>query len=102
MIFEMFLSSSSCIVDCRVPNLLDSYDSVMLIYVMHFQLLRKLADKVAAAGFYTVVPDFLKGDPYNPENVEKPATIWIKEHGPVSYLFSFSILLPIIWNYSSQ
>ncbi|CAA3021244.1 endo-1,3 1,4-beta-D-glucanase-like [Olea europaea subsp. europaea] len=44
--------------------------------------LRKLADKVAAAGFYTVVPDFLNGDPYEPENVDRPFQIWIKDHGP--------------------
>ncbi|XP_057771840.1 endo-1,3;1,4-beta-D-glucanase-like isoform X2 [Salvia miltiorrhiza] len=42
--------------------------------------LRKLADKVAAAGFYAVVPDFLHGDPYIPE--QKPITDWIKDHGP--------------------
>ncbi|KAI3979690.1 hypothetical protein MKX01_013785 [Papaver californicum] len=43
--------------------------------------LRNLADKVAAAGFYVVVPDFLHGDPYVPENAEKPLPIWIKSHG---------------------
>ncbi|KAF8387990.1 hypothetical protein HHK36_026656 [Tetracentron sinense] len=41
----------------------------------------KLADKVAAAGFYVVVPDFLYGDPYVPDNAEKPLPIWIKSHG---------------------
>ncbi|CAM6118663.1 unnamed protein product [Calypogeia fissa] len=30
-------------------------------------LLRKLADKVAAEGFVTAVPDFFKGDPINPD-----------------------------------
>ncbi|EEF37655.1 endo-1,3-1,4-beta-d-glucanase, putative [Ricinus communis] len=43
--------------------------------------LRKLADKVAAAGFYVVVPDFFYGDPYVPENADRPLPIWIKSHG---------------------
>lgn len=43
--------------------------------------LRKLADKVAAAGFYVVVPDFFYGDPYKPENTEKPLPVWIQSHG---------------------
>ncbi|KAF3633719.1 putative F-box/kelch-repeat protein-like [Capsicum annuum] len=40
--------------------------------------LRKLADKVAAAGYYVVVPDFLCGDPYT---TDKPLSIWIQSHG---------------------
>jgi len=44
--------------------------------------LRKLADKVAAAGFYAVVPDFIRGDPYVPENTERPLLTWLKDHGP--------------------
>ncbi|KAL3828833.1 hypothetical protein ACJIZ3_017635 [Penstemon smallii] len=52
------------------------------IYGYEAPKLRKLADKVAAAGIYTLVPDFLQGDPYVPENVEKPLSIWIKDHGP--------------------
>ncbi|KAJ8434151.1 hypothetical protein Cgig2_000871 [Carnegiea gigantea] len=43
--------------------------------------LRKKADKLAAAGFYVVVPDFFHGDPYNPDNVERPIQAWIQEHG---------------------
>ncbi|KAK3440902.1 hypothetical protein EUGRSUZ_B01156 [Eucalyptus grandis] len=43
--------------------------------------LRKLADKVAAAGYYVVVPDYFKGDPYAPENAERPIGVWIKDHG---------------------
>ncbi|KAE8076948.1 hypothetical protein FH972_015565 [Carpinus fangiana] len=44
--------------------------------------LRKLADKVAAAGFYVVVPDFFHGDPYKPENADRPIPVWLKDHGP--------------------
>ncbi|KAG6668276.1 endo-1,3;1,4-beta-D-glucanase-like isoform X1 [Carya illinoinensis] len=43
--------------------------------------LRKLADKVAAAGFYVVVPDFLHGDPFLFENADRPLPVWIMDHG---------------------
>ncbi|KAJ0034022.1 hypothetical protein Pint_24936 [Pistacia integerrima] len=42
--------------------------------------LRKLADKIAAAGFYVVVPDFFYGDPYV-VNPERPIQAWLKDHG---------------------
>ncbi|XAR49098.1 Lysozyme [Bertholletia excelsa] len=42
--------------------------------------LRKLADKIAASGFFVVVPDFFYGDPLH-ENVEKPLPVWLKSHG---------------------
>ncbi|KAG0480422.1 hypothetical protein HPP92_010996 [Vanilla planifolia] len=41
--------------------------------------LRKLADKIAAAGFYVVVPDFLNGDPFDPEKVT--ISTWLVNHG---------------------
>nr|GMD66825.1 endo-1,3;1,4-beta-D-glucanase-like isoform X2 [Ipomoea batatas] len=41
--------------------------------------LRKIADKVAANGYYVVVPDFLYGDPYVPDS--KPIGDWIQGHG---------------------
>ncbi|KAJ8434152.1 hypothetical protein Cgig2_000872 [Carnegiea gigantea] len=44
-------------------------------------LVSDVADKIAAAGFYVVVPDFLHGDPYNPENAAKPIQLWLQEHG---------------------
>ncbi|XP_020227960.1 endo-1,3;1,4-beta-D-glucanase [Cajanus cajan] len=43
--------------------------------------LRKLADKVAAAGYYVVVPDFFDGEPFNPQNPNRPLPAWIKDHG---------------------
>ncbi|XP_010512634.1 PREDICTED: endo-1,3;1,4-beta-D-glucanase isoform X2 [Camelina sativa] len=43
--------------------------------------LRALADKVAASGFYVVVPDYFCGDPYDPSNQERPIQVWIKDHG---------------------
>ncbi|KAK9281772.1 hypothetical protein L1049_004678 [Liquidambar formosana] len=43
--------------------------------------LRKLADKVAASGFYVLVPDFFYGDPYVPDNADKPISVWRESHG---------------------
>ncbi|KAK9280785.1 hypothetical protein L1049_003674 [Liquidambar formosana] len=43
--------------------------------------LRKIADKVGAAGFYVVVPDFFYGDPYVPDNAERPISVWFQSHG---------------------
>ncbi|VAH07171.1 unnamed protein product [Triticum turgidum subsp. durum] len=41
---------------------------------------RKIADKVASSGYFVVVPDFLHGDPFVPENADRPIAVWIKEH----------------------
>lgn len=65
---------------CYIPIV--SFGDLVNCSVIH----RKLADKVAAAGFYVVVPDYFKGDPYNPEDAERPIAVWIKDHGHVSYL----------------
>ncbi|MED6155371.1 hypothetical protein PIB30_004385 [Stylosanthes scabra] len=43
--------------------------------------LRNFADKIAAAGYYVVVPDFFYGDPYDPQNTSRPLQEWIKDHG---------------------
>ncbi|KAK9933504.1 hypothetical protein M0R45_020701 [Rubus argutus] len=44
--------------------------------------LRKLADKVAAAGFFVVVPDFFYGDPYVPATDGSLSIFdWLKGHG---------------------
>ncbi|XP_010938802.2 endo-1,3;1,4-beta-D-glucanase-like [Elaeis guineensis] len=42
--------------------------------------LRCVSDKVTAAGFFGIVPDFLYGDPYVP--YQKPIKTWIESHGP--------------------
>ncbi|KAI3775213.1 hypothetical protein L1987_49782 [Smallanthus sonchifolius] len=43
------------------------------------QKLRQLADKVASAGYYVVVPDFFYGDPMTPET---KIDDWLKNHAP--------------------
>ncbi|MBA0696644.1 hypothetical protein Goari_003181, partial [Gossypium aridum] len=42
----------------------------------------KLADKVAAAGFYVVAPDFFYGEPFVRDKPDRPFPAWIKDHGP--------------------
>ncbi|RZC68016.1 hypothetical protein C5167_011716 [Papaver somniferum] len=42
--------------------------------------LRNLTDKVAAAGFYVVVPDFFHGDPYTTTG-DKDVWVWLESHG---------------------
>ncbi|KAK7264538.1 hypothetical protein RJT34_32147 [Clitoria ternatea] len=44
--------------------------------------LRKIADKVAAAGYFVVVPDFFHGDPFDRNNTNRPMPVWIKDHQP--------------------
>ncbi|KAK7303232.1 hypothetical protein RJT34_14134 [Clitoria ternatea] len=44
--------------------------------------LRKLADKVAAAGFLVVVPDLLYGDYFDLNNPQFDRDSWKKAHGP--------------------
>ncbi|TVU19290.1 hypothetical protein EJB05_35430 [Eragrostis curvula] len=42
----------------------------------------KIADKVASSGYFVVVPDFFHGDPYAPDNAERPIPVWLKSHTP--------------------
>ncbi|KAK3138842.1 hypothetical protein QOZ80_5AG0374100 [Eleusine coracana subsp. coracana] len=55
--------------------------------------LRNIADKVASSRYFVVVPDFFHGDPYAPENAERPIPVWIKSHTPVK---GFEEAKPII------
>ncbi|XAR54617.1 Lysozyme [Bertholletia excelsa] len=69
---------------CYISGSPDSKLSILLVSdVFGFEApnFRKLADKVAAAGFYVVGPDFFYGEPYNPEDTERPLPVWIKDHG---------------------
>lgn len=49
-------------------------------------LWRKLADKVAAAGFLVVAPDFFYGDPVDLSNPNFDRQVWIAAHGTVCSL----------------
>ncbi|BFG19620.1 hypothetical protein CerSpe_058940 [Prunus speciosa] len=42
--------------------------------------LRKLAEKVAAAGFFVVVPNFFYDDPFVYDN-KRPLAVWLEDHG---------------------
>ncbi|KAI5415931.1 endo-1,3;1,4-beta-D-glucanase [Lathyrus oleraceus] len=52
------------------------------IYGYEAPIIRKLADRVAASGYYVVLPDYFNGDPFDPENLDRPLPIWIKQHHP--------------------
>ncbi|CAI8584157.1 unnamed protein product [Vicia faba] len=45
-------------------------------------IIRNLADRVAAAGYYVAVPDYFNGSPFDPENLDRTLPIWMKEHRP--------------------
>ncbi|XP_065855368.1 endo-1,3;1,4-beta-D-glucanase-like isoform X2 [Euphorbia lathyris] len=50
----------------------------------HSRSLRQLADRVAAAGYLVVVPDFMYNDPVNLSNPEFDVDIWLQNHDTVS------------------
>ncbi|XP_037415745.1 endo-1,3;1,4-beta-D-glucanase-like [Triticum dicoccoides] len=66
-----------------VAGVRESKAAVVLIsdiFGFEAPILRKIADKVASSGYFVVVPDFLHGDPFVPENADRPIQVWIKEH----------------------
>ncbi|XP_048439443.1 endo-1,3;1,4-beta-D-glucanase-like isoform X2 [Pyrus x bretschneideri] len=42
--------------------------------------LRKLAENIAAAGFFVLVPDFFYGDPFVHDN-NRSLAVWLQDHG---------------------
>ena len=53
----------------------------------YFIYKRKLADKVSAAGYYVVVPDFIR-EPFVFEDIaNNPLEVWLKDHGTVGSRF---------------
>ncbi|KAH7679541.1 putative hydrolase related to dienelactone hydrolase protein [Dioscorea alata] len=53
------------------------------IYGFESPNLRKFADKVAASGFFVVVPDFFYGDPFVlDDDAERTRPIWLQAHTP--------------------
>ncbi|XP_062119026.1 endo-1,3;1,4-beta-D-glucanase-like [Humulus lupulus] len=52
----------------------------MSSFLRTLSMLLKVADKVAAAGFFVAVPDFLKGDPFIRADTKRPMSVWIKDH----------------------
>lgn len=67
---------------CYISGSVDSKIAVLLVAdVFGYEAphLRMIAQKVAAAGFFVVVPDFFNGDPYV---AGTPIADWLKLHGP--------------------
>lgn len=61
------------------PDLKSAVVLVSDVYGYGAPKLRKLADKVASAGYYVVVPDLLHGDPLTPESSIQD---WLNNHAP--------------------
>ncbi|XP_021904895.1 endo-1,3;1,4-beta-D-glucanase-like [Carica papaya] len=63
----------------------DSHRAVVLVsdvYGFEARNLRKLADKVAAAGYYVAVPDFFHGEPFVRGKPDRPQAEWLADHKP--------------------
>ncbi|KAI9113374.1 hypothetical protein K1719_015899 [Acacia pycnantha] len=70
--------SCCCWQKVKSSCMLVSIDYLSAFPVSYFS--RKLADKIAAPGYYVVVPNFLHGDPFVPEKADRPISVWIKDH----------------------
>ncbi|XP_026382741.1 endo-1,3;1,4-beta-D-glucanase-like [Papaver somniferum] len=82
---SLISGSSGCVeniggLESYISGSLDSKLGILLVSdVFGFEApnLRKLADKVAAAGYYVVAPNFFHGDPFTPE---KNLMYWYQFH----------------------
>ncbi|CAN6726322.1 unnamed protein product [Malus baccata var. baccata] len=62
----------------------------LLVLYPPLALQKKLADKIAAAGFIVVLPNFFNGDPFNGDHA--PIPVWRKAHAPVGSFVLMQIL----------
>ncbi|KAJ4777218.1 alpha/beta-Hydrolases superfamily protein [Rhynchospora pubera] len=66
-----------------IAGSVDSKRAVILIsdvYGFEAPNLRKIADKVAACGYFVVVPDFIHGDPFKLDDSTRPFPVWLQSH----------------------
>jgi len=59
-------------------------------------LCRNLADKVAARGYYVVAPDLFNGNPFDPDDVNRPLSVWLQDHPPVNSYLTILVCLCFI------
>ncbi|KAL4392940.1 hypothetical protein AHAS_Ahas02G0002200 [Arachis hypogaea] len=52
--------------------------------LIKFRLTEQKLTRKEASGYYVVVPDFFYGEPYDPQNTNRPLGEWLKDHGTVS------------------
>ncbi|KAF3341395.1 endo-1,3-1,4-beta-D-glucanase-like isoform X1 [Carex littledalei] len=66
-----------------IAGAIDSKRAVILIsdvYGFEAPNLRKIADKIAASGYFVVVPDFIHGDPFKLDDSTRPFPVWLQSH----------------------
>ncbi|XP_078173906.1 endo-1,3;1,4-beta-D-glucanase-like [Carex rostrata] len=66
-----------------IAGSINSKRAVILIsdvYGFEAPNLRKIADKIAASGYFVVVPDFIHGDPFKLDDSTRPFPVWLQSH----------------------
>ena len=77
----MFWSLNKVYLDFIDSHILfKQYMTHKVIILLHFR--RKLADEIAAAGYFVVTPDYFSGDVFIPGVTDRNE--WFKKHNPVS------------------